>query len=214
MNGEILLELYIVRHAQSFGNAHNEENIPEYHPDDPPLTRFGKSQAEALGEYFKGEGIDYFFASTLLRAVETAYPAAVLCGGKTVELLTDLMEVGTGLPGSDRELLEKSFPLALFCGEAPTGGSALLNEETREKIQLRGQRCASYFLSRFKNGERVLAVTHGGFFGYFVRALLNLGLNDSFCWMVSNASVTKIVFRRNELPLLCFSNYQPFNQQS
>jgi broad specificity phosphatase PhoE len=65
------INLYIIRHGRSTGN---DEPDKIGQAADCPLTDVGRSQAEALGDRFLADKIEFdgIFCSTFLRAVDTA----------------------------------------------------------------------------------------------------------------------------------------------
>lgn len=62
--------LLFIRHGQSLGN----QNGVFLGHTDLDLSSLGYSQAEAVGEYLKTQGIDAIFSSDLIRAHNTALP--------------------------------------------------------------------------------------------------------------------------------------------
>ena len=66
--------LYLIRHGQSAGNA--EGRFGGHGPT--PLSRLGEEQAEKTAKLLAKEGLDVIYSSDLLRAVQTADPAARL----------------------------------------------------------------------------------------------------------------------------------------
>ena len=59
--------LYVIRHG-----------VPTYSPD--ALTPLGHRQAEAVGRRLAAHGLDRIYSSPLVRAQQTAQPAAELLG--------------------------------------------------------------------------------------------------------------------------------------
>lgn len=196
-----------VRHAESCGNV----GIPyehEYQKDDPPLSEKGLRQAEKLAESHITDNVDRIFSSTLIRTVQTAYPTAEKLN-KEIVMLPDLMEVDTKISGTEIERLRINYPLAVPClnEPSPAGGSLLLGDETVEMKELRAKRCIEYFLSTAKEKEHIMVVSHGSYFGYLIRAALNLSLPESFCWQVDNCCITRVIYRKDGVPKLSFANY-------
>ena len=68
------LELYIIRHGQSMGNAGYPDGavLTEKEKHDPVLTEKGIYQAQKAGEYLSNTEFDAVFSSAMLRAVQTA----------------------------------------------------------------------------------------------------------------------------------------------
>lgn len=205
---EVILQLLFARHAESLGNVSTQV---EYIADDPPLTPLGVEQARRLGERLSHGELDAIFASPLTRALHTAHEVALRQkNGVKVELLPDLMEVGTspGFEGCPKEIIKTDFPLALPCVSqpTPTGGGLSLDEKSFEDITGRAARCVDYLLSRFSNGEKILVVSHGGFTGFFMRRALGIGDEDVFRWCSFNAGLFKIKYYKDEKPKLAYSN--------
>ena len=67
------MELILVRHG-----------LPERRDDtsDPPLSAVGREQAQRVAAYLASERIDAVYASTMLRAIQTAEPFAARGGHK------------------------------------------------------------------------------------------------------------------------------------
>ncbi len=196
-----------VRHAESRGNV----GIPyehEYQKDDPPLSPKGLLQAQKLSDSGFLMNVDRIYSSTLVRAVETAYPTAQRLS-KEIILLSDLMENDTEIAGTELSRLKRDFPLAIPCisEPTPTGGTLLLGSEGVKEKQLRAKRCIDYFLAGASDGEHIMVVTHGSYFGYLMREALGISLPETFCWQVDNCSVTRVIYRKNGLPKLSFANY-------
>lgn len=196
-----------VRHAESLGNI-GAVYTPEFHKDDPPLSSDGLIQAELLGKSSITDGVTLIYSSSLIRAVQTAYPTAQKLS-KEIILLPDLMEIGTAVSGTDLWRLERDFPLAVPCLDEPTpaGGTLLLGDEDTQKLTIRGKRCIEHICKNAVEGDHIMVVSHGSFFGYLIRAALGIDLPESFCWQVDNCCVTKVIFRKGAIPKLSFANY-------
>ena len=196
-----------VRHAESLGNI-GVPYVPEYQQDDPPLSPKGHIQAKKLAESYITDNIDKIYAGTLIRTIQTAYPTAEKLN-KEIILLPDLMELGTRISGTELFRLERDYPLAVPCLKEPTpcNGTLLLGDEDTAALQNRAKRCIDYFYNEANEGEHLMVVSHGSFFGYLMRAALGISLPESFCWQVDNCCVTRIIFRSDNVPKLSFANY-------
>ena len=98
------MELYIVRHGQSRGNAGSET-------DDPVLTETGFEQARLTGEALQAVRFDKVYTSHLTRAVQTA--AAILTAQRsdaTLEVLPELAECGSESHMAEEAALRALFP--------------------------------------------------------------------------------------------------------
>ena len=119
------------------------------------------------------------------------------------------MEMNTVIAGADISLLKRDYPLAVPCLEepTPTGGGLLLGDDNHENRIKRAKRCMDYFYHIAEEGETLMVVSHGSYFGYLIREALGIGEPESFCWQVDNCCVTGVIFRRNDIPKLSFANY-------
>jgi probable phosphoglycerate mutase len=80
------MELVLIRHG-----------LPERRADtaDPPLSGVGREQAERVARYLARERIDAVFASTMLRAIQTAEPFAAQ-GGHAILTREGIVEFDRG----------------------------------------------------------------------------------------------------------------------
>lgn len=85
MNSDKFCNIYLVRHG------HSEGNEKDIFGTDPQLTDLGKQQAKELAEQLKGVHFDGIFASTLIRAKQTAEVIALekKIAVQTTELLKE-----------------------------------------------------------------------------------------------------------------------------
>ncbi len=196
-----------VRHAESLGNI-GVVYTPEFQKDDPPLSPSGLIQAELLGKSSMTDGVTRIYSSTLIRAIQTAYPAASKLS-KEIILLPDLMEIGTAISGTELWRLERDYPLAVPCVSEPTpaGGTLLLGEESVSDLTKRGKRCIDYIYNNANENDHIMVVSHGSFFGYLIRAALGIALPETFCWQVDNCCITKVIYRSGAIPKLSFANF-------
>ena len=207
----VILELYIIRHAQSAGNTEpSPGGKRDYPPDDPPLTARGLIEAALVADRMAHGRLDAVISSPLERAVNTAHEIAKRQSSLHVEILPDLMETDTapGVTGCTAEILRAKYPLSLPCLDEPTpaGGTLAAVQEDFDAVSARAARCVNYVCSRFHSGERVALVTHGGFFGYILRCALGMPREELFRWSVNNSSVTKIKFYSDGTRKLSYSN--------
>jgi len=81
------MDILVIRHGQP------DDESQTGGQGDPPLSDLGRRQADAIGEFLAGEGVDHVVASPLVRAHHTALP---LCDrlGVEPELVDDLKEAG------------------------------------------------------------------------------------------------------------------------
>ena len=132
------MQLYFIRHAQSFNNAlTGEDDSAENRREDPELTDLGRQQAEKLAEFLKsgnpfggrfcqesaqeGFQISRLYTSLMVRSVATGAVVAKKLGLPLVAWVNVHERGGiyledpttgevTGLPGKDRAYFEEQFP--------------------------------------------------------------------------------------------------------
>ena len=183
----ILLDLYLARHGQSYGNlplngvwpAHHvplEERPPGVETgrmeDDWYLTELGQKQAELLGERLSAIPFDAIICSPLERAHATA-KAVQARQPKPIEL------------NIERDVLE-----IFDCGG-----------ETPEEWHGRALRAARALRENHPPGACVLIVAHGAFNGYLLSALLGLpGPTHLFKFWNNNTGLSRILFHDDEHP--------------
>ena len=126
---------------------------------DPPLNRTGRAQAVDLSVALMAEELAAVYSSPLRRALETAEVVAASHGLEPVPV-DDLREVDVGSwSGLTRAEVEERFP-AQFARWLDYG-QGWEDGETYEEM---GRRAVDALLrlAAAHDGERVLAVTHGG----------------------------------------------------
>ncbi|WP_328618795.1 histidine phosphatase family protein [Actinokineospora pegani] len=86
------LRLMLVRHGETPSNV---AHLLDSRPPGPSLTEQGRRQAEALGERLADHDVIAVYASTAIRAQETAQPVADV-HGLAVEVMDGLFELQCG----------------------------------------------------------------------------------------------------------------------
>lgn len=143
--------IILARHGET---DWNRDGIWQGHGD-PPLNELGRQQAAALAARFVDDSIDALYSSDLRRAHETAEIVRRSLG-LPIRLDQDLREIDIGSwTGLTRAEIEERFP-----------GGTREDGETSEAFDARALGAVRR-ISAAHDGERVLAITHGG----VVRAL-------------------------------------------
>jgi broad specificity phosphatase PhoE len=147
--------ILLARHGET---DWNRENRFQGHAD-PPLNDTGRAQAAALAKALADESLDAVYSSPLRRAFETAEIAAAPHGLEPVPV-DALREVDVGSwEGLTRAEIEQRYPEQfarwLDYGQGWNDG------ETYEEMGLRVI-AALFELADGHEGERILAVSHGG----------------------------------------------------
>lgn len=196
------LELYIVRHGESLGNVgyNGKKELTLREANDADLTERGVAQARAAGEYLKDVEFDAVYTSPLLRAVCTAAEIAKRQHEKKpFYIYPELCEIGIDekYEGVRFEELHQIYPEAEYI----QGSKARLFHETHsshEKIYARAKSVSDFIHSRYKNGEKVLLVSHAAFITNLVLYIMNIKGNEaSFDLDFSNTGITKVTFYKH-----------------
>jgi broad specificity phosphatase PhoE len=152
------VRLLLVRHGQTEANVRMALDSA---PPGPPLTEQGERQAAELAGSLAAEPLVAVYASTALRAQQTAAPVAA-GHGLAVEVLDGVHEVGVGdLEGNTDHDSMRTF-LGVFTAWA--GGDLAVpmpGGETGEQVFTRFRAAVAGIRERHRDGSVVL-VSHGG----------------------------------------------------
>jgi len=173
----IILDLYLVRHGQSWGQASTLDDMP---PDcetgllefDWRLTPLGQRQAALLGESLAQTPFDMIFCSPLERARATAQAVIERQPGPVpVHIMRDLLEIGDFEP------------------------------EIPEQFHARALRTAAAIREQSPAGGRVLVAAHGGFNNLLLGAFLGVPMRENlFRFMQQNTGLSRILFLDEDTP--------------
>ena len=196
--------LFLIRHGQSTNNAIWEQT--HFYKDrvpDPPLTKKGHRQAEALAHFLSNHGdpnapeqpdpqniggfaITHIYCSLMKRAVVTGEIISSRIGLPLVSwpeihegggIFSQDAESGerTGLEGPGRQHFETNHP-ALKLPQS-LGASGWWNRPYEERTELltRARRVREELLKRHgDSSHRVALISHVGFCHFFLSELLNI----------------------------------------
>ncbi len=199
-NPIIELELYLIRHGQSMGNAgYDKEELTLKEENDPFLTEKGLNQADLLGKYLSNTEFDYIYSSGLIRAICTAdgllrYQSAL----KPVNILPILSEVGIA-PEYDGITLDE---MREFCKTAVLADGINENEprvyhstfENESEIFDRADIVINYLHSRYSGGEKVALVAHAAFLTILIFRIMGFKEVPDFDISIQNTGITKVIF--------------------
>ena len=180
-----VLDLYLVRHGQSWGQRSVDGKGMMYVPmdkrpagcetglmeDDWYLTPLGCRQAELLGEHLAQIPFDMIFCSPLERARATAQ-AVIDCQARPVSLITmhDLLEVGD------------------------------FGDETPEQFHARALRTAAAIREQSPMGACVLIAAHASFNNLLIGAFLGVPMQENlFRFGQDNTGLTRIIFASEDV---------------
>lgn len=173
------MKLYVARHGETAWNA-------EYRvcgSTDLPLTARGLAQAEELAELVRNKGIDIIVSSPMIRAVQTATPAARVLN---LPLETDdrLREqdygIYEGVPRNDPDFLANKRQ---FCVRYP-GGESMMMLAARVYSALED-------LKRKWPDQTVLIVCHGAVCRTIRSFFVDMTNEEYFSYSPDNAALAE-----------------------
>jgi broad specificity phosphatase PhoE len=152
------LRLLLVRHGQTEGNV---RRALDSRPPGPPLTQLGWQQAADLAAELADASVAAVYASTAVRAQQTAEPVAAK-HGLTVRVVPGAQEVFVGdLEGSTDEASVREFFRVFGAWAKGDLTVPLPGGETGEQVRDRFQRVVADIVAEHHEGVVVL-VSHGG----------------------------------------------------
>lgn len=215
------MQLYFIRHAQSFNNAlWLQTGSEDGRHTDPDITDLGKRQTRALATLLahtdptaqtderdthnrRGFGLTHIYTSLMTRAVVTA---TLLAEAVDVPLQAwpDLHEGGglyladaatnelRGQAGPNRDYFEQYFPHLSLPETLGQAGWWNRPFETNEERLPRAQRVAQTLLERHGHtNDHVALVSHGGFYNYVMMALLGLPERSGYWFVLNNTAISR-----------------------
>jgi broad specificity phosphatase PhoE len=187
-----MITLYAVRHGETDYNK--EDRVQGSH--DSVLTEFGRAQALALAERFRGMRIDALHTSPLKRARETAETIAAALGGIEVQIHNDLQELRCGeFEGVLFEEIKRTrweeFLTWLREPDVQAPGGESMNQ-----LYSRVSSALKEILTGIDNGSNVIIVSHAGVVRMTLAALLGVPVGTSTSFSLTNASVSVFNHRR------------------
>lgn len=199
-NPVVELELYLIRHGQSMGNAgYEKDNLTLKEENDPLLTEKGIMQADLLGKYLSKTDFNYIYSSGLIRAISTAdgllrYQAS----SKAVNILPILSEVGIA-PEYDGITLEemKEFCKAAALADGINDTDPRVYHSTFEnesEMFDRADKVIDYLRSRYSGGEKVAVVAHAAFLTILIFRIMGFTAAPEFDISIQNTGITKVIF--------------------
>jgi probable phosphoglycerate mutase len=152
------MELVLIRHGLP---------VRSQETSDPPLSAVGRHQARRVGERLLEERFDAVFASTMLRAIETAEPLAA-AAGHSIQQREGIVEfdraAGTYIPMEELKREDYARWKALADGEHEVDIEAfheVVAKTLEEIIQSHG-------------GKRVAVFCHGGVINVWTAYVLKM----------------------------------------
>ena len=198
------LEIYLIRHAQSNGNAGIKvREVPTIQDmADPRLTELGIRQAEKLGAFLSDIQFDAVYSSALLRAERTA-TEVINCQKERqqLRLLPLLTENGmeTDYQGATWEEIHEINPDAVLAVDIDENAPLVCYSSKGDDAAhfIRAGQTIEYFRAHHKKGEKICVVSHAAFITHIVFYLMGLKEVPLFDINFSNTGVTRIIFYKH-----------------
>jgi 2,3-bisphosphoglycerate-dependent phosphoglycerate mutase len=211
--------------------------------DDPELTETGVEQAIRLAAYIKESSdyfrsqlndngvptelvITHLYTSPMVRAVETSMHISRKIGIKP-RLFKDIHGAGgvylggdveddprVGKPGKNREYFSQRFPeidLPDWVGKAGWWNRPY---EYREERLPRAKSVIGELISRHgETNDQVMFVSHGAFYNYFLRALLEISTEKPCSFPINNASIGRIDYAQGKFSVVYLNRVNHLTHQ-
>jgi uncharacterized phosphatase len=203
--GEGGVRLILIRHGQSVANAAGQLQGQM----DFPLSTQGISEAKAVGEWLADEEIDAIYSSDLSRAFQTAEEVAK---HHSIEITKkeELREFHIGpFQGLTRAEIKERFPEYAGVDWMTSG---IVGVEQIDQFQNRALGAVQSFLVQHQ-GQRVVAVSHGGWINSLLMALLDIEWKGKRVFSVGNTSITTIDFSDSKQVIVVGVNETPHLDQ-
>lgn len=218
------MQLYFIRHGQSENNLLWETTGSETgRSHDPELTDIGHKQAQAMANFVSrpvtnfsederyrlnraGFGFTHLYCSLMVRAVATGVVVAQ-SARLPLTAWVDLHEGGgiylqqedtgelNGLPGKARSYFETHYPGLVLPENLDEKGWWNRPFEEKEERLPRANRVLTELLKRHGGTDhRVAVISHGGFYNYFLTAVMGFDDDLPTWFSLNNTAITRIDF--------------------
>lgn len=217
------MELYLIRHAQSFNNALPKERWHE-RSHDAPLTERGVQQAERLAEHLasgfnpgsvaqnhaqtRGYNLTRLYCSPMSRTLRTAQFIANALE-MMPEVWVDLHEQGgvflkdketgavMGYPGKTRQEIQTEFPGYILPEDVTDAGWWTGTYEDQPTCDGRAIRVAEKLRTLTETDERIALVSHAGFLDSLLKALFHMLPSRELFYYHHNTAISRIDFHKD-----------------
>lgn len=182
-----MTELILIRHGETDWNR----ELRFQGQIDVPLNAIGHAQAERVAAQLAGESVQHLVCSDLLRARQTAMPAAQRLGMLAVNELA-LREQNFGVvDGMRAPDIQTQFPQAWQGWSAFDADFAFDGGESTRIFHGRVMTVLRH-LAQTRPGQRLLVVTHGGVLDMVYRTALGLGLSGPRQSVIPNGAINRV----------------------
>ena len=196
-----MISLYIVRHGET---KHNLEGRIQGHSDSP-LTALGEKQAKAIGRRLARVDFDAIYSSDLGRAVATAKAIASHHSYLPIRTTELLREANLGIvQGYTRDEFAAKYPEEFNKWREDSAKNRPPGAESLDSVI---ERCGVFLqkiVSEYNDGDRILAVVHGGSLRGLVCAAF--GLSAAFYRSIYTANASLSIIDVGDRPAIRLLN--------
>ncbi len=182
-----MTELILIRHGETDWNR----ELRFQGQIDVPLNAIGHAQAQRVAAQLAGESVQHLVCSDLLRARQTAMPAAQRLGMLAINdlaLREQNFGVVDGMRGQD---IQSQYPQAWLGWTAFDADFAFEGGESTHTFHGRVM-TALLRLADAWSGQRLLIVTHGGVLDMVYRSALGLPLSGPRQSVIPNGAINRV----------------------
>lgn len=201
------LDVFILRHGQSKGNASNTYQ-GRY---DFPLTAQGEKEARQAGEWLSQFKPDYILASPMLRAKRSAEIVSLVIDLAHIEFDDILIEMDTGVfSGIDPSTAAQRYP-DIWEDFYRRSWDAIPAAESSKSIYARSIIAWQHIRDIATRGaSRIICITHGGLLQWLIRS--TLGVHD---WLpllpITNCCISKYEIEIIKTGVITFAQWTLIN---
>ncbi|WP_300345055.1 histidine phosphatase family protein [Fusobacterium sp.] len=205
------MKIYFVRHGET------EWNVKKIFQGikDSPLTEKGQSQARKLKEKLNEIDFDYFYSSSLGRAVQTLKILTEDRKDIVLKEIKDFREINMGdMEGVPREEFEKKYPIQFnnLWHNGKDYDPSEFNGESFQEVLDRVKKGLKFLIENHKEEDKILVVSHGIALEAIFASINKEGVETfSERKVPENTSVTTVEYRDGEFKILDFSNTSHLN---
>lgn len=183
------MNLYLVRHVESMGDA---LNLIEGRADFP-LTEEGKKRADDLAEYFTCIPIDRILSSPLSRSMQTAKTIGSRINAPVFEC-EDFTSYNNGkIAGLTLAEADKKYPKP----KVKYAHTEIYGMESMVDFRCRIEKGLYHLLFDGKEEENILIVTHGGVINEILKIFLDIPVTRDYSFVSDGGSFTHLEYHKD-----------------
>ena len=187
-------EIILIRHGETEWNS----QLRMQGHSNSPLSKVGRGQIQALGEWMKNVSFDHIYSSDSLRARQTA-EAITHFSGDTMQFDQRIREKNLGVfEGLTSIEARERHPeiYRLF----KTGGANYVIDEGESTQQVLDRALEFIEEIRLRHPEqRVVMVTHGGVVRVLMKHTLGLSIDARTSFLIKNTGIFRLVWNEKWL---------------